>query len=509
MSSNRTKESAKSFLFTIILQLEKIIIGFIIPQLFLRTYGPEIHGLTSSITNILSYLTLVNAGLGTASIQALYAPLGRKDSHETNAVLNAVSRFYRQTGIAYSILVVLMAFILPSVVGNQVESITVIVLMIVMGSSGVLGYILQAEYKVLLQADQKLYVVSVVNVIIMALNSIFQVVLILYKVHIIFVQLVPVATIIVSFVLFRRYVLKNYGYLDRKIAANMKALSKRWSAFTHQIAGLVVNNIPILLLTVCIRDLVLVSIYSVYQLVFRELYLLMTSVFSQATVASFGQLGAVSDYESIKRNYKLYEYAFYMTVSVVYSVSSVMILSFVDLYTISVKGVQYVDEKLAVLFIIVGIANNLRVPGVTMINAYGLYKETQWRAILEAMINFVVSVAMIQIIGIYGVLFGALASFTYRTLDIILYSNARILKQSSKVTLFRALRVIVIVVINLLFFKFVFNLQSSNWMHWFVNATIVGGCSCCLTFAINYIIEPKTAKDIFTMTKAVFLKRRV
>ena len=50
----------------------------------------------------------------------------------------------------------------------------------------------------------------------------------------------------------------------------------------------------------------------------------------------------------------------------------------------------YVDVKLAVLFMLIGFANNIRIPCLTMINAAGHFKETQWRAILEAVINITV-----------------------------------------------------------------------------------------------------------------------
>ena len=78
----------------------------------------------------------------------------------------------------------------------------------------------------------------------------------------------------------------------------------------HQLAGLVVYNTDVTLLTL-FGSLVQVSIYSVYNLVFQKLYELLTNIFSSGTLASFGQLMSENKRESLLRNYDLYEYGYY------------------------------------------------------------------------------------------------------------------------------------------------------------------------------------------------------
>ena len=122
--------------------------------------------------------------------------------------------------------------------------------------------------------------------------------------------------------------------------------------------------------------------------------------------------------ESLLRNYDLYEYGYYIIITFVYGVSASMILPFVSVYT-----KKYTDIPYAVLFMLIGFANNIRIPWGTMINAAGHFKETQWRAILEAVINITVSLLLIKPLGMYGLLIGTICSFAYRTTDIIYYSH--------------------------------------------------------------------------------------
>ncbi len=86
----------KNVLFAMLLQMITIIFAFIVPKLLINYYGAQIHGLTNTISSLISYLTLVESGIGAASVQSLYSPLQRQDYKSVNADLNAVTIFYRK-----------------------------------------------------------------------------------------------------------------------------------------------------------------------------------------------------------------------------------------------------------------------------------------------------------------------------------------------------------------------------------------------------------------------------
>ena len=60
-----------------------MILGILIPRLFIVSYGSETNGLLSTITQIFTYLALLQAGIGTATVNALYKPL---DNNECNVI---------------------------------------------------------------------------------------------------------------------------------------------------------------------------------------------------------------------------------------------------------------------------------------------------------------------------------------------------------------------------------------------------------------------------------------
>ncbi|EXJ23346.1 O-antigen flippase Wzx [Alkalibacterium sp. AK22] len=487
----RKKATIQNAVFEFSYQLVMISFGFIIPRLFLTYYGPTIHGLTSSITNVMSYVLLLNAGLNTASIQALYDPLNKKDIRRLNEILNAIRQYYIQTGMAFTASVVLLALILPYFIPEVPVNI-VFWLMLVMGMQSTLTSFLISKHTVLLQADQKLYVATLFNIVALVLRGVIQILLIRRASSVILVQAIPTIAILVVMLLQNHYVKRHYKGLDKQVKGDKRALSKRWSAFLHQIAGLVVNNTDILILTIVTGDMVLVSIYAVYQLVFSHLYSLMKTVFAQGSVASFGSLMLTQDREALKSNYELYEFLYFSVVTVIYSVTSIMILPFVRLYTAGANDVSYSNPTIALLFVAIGIANNLRVPGDTLINAGGYFKETQWRAMLEAAINLLVSLMLIQRMGIYGLLVGTMASFGYRTIDIILFSNRQILKQTARKTFYRAAKVILIVLLNVSVFTLLFPLNIVTWLDWILSSIYTGIFSVATAAVFSLIFEKKS-----------------
>ena len=71
-------------------------IGILIPRLFILSYGSEINGLQSSVAEFFTYIALIEAGVGDASVQALFGPLARKDYKTANGILSATTFFYNR-----------------------------------------------------------------------------------------------------------------------------------------------------------------------------------------------------------------------------------------------------------------------------------------------------------------------------------------------------------------------------------------------------------------------------
>ena len=140
------------------------------------------------------------------------------------------------------------------------------------------------------------------------------------------------------------------------------------------------------------------------------------------------------------------------------------------------------------LFTIVGIIQSIRQPALTIICAAGHYKETQYRAILEAVLNLSVSLFLVGKLGISGVLIGTIVSFSYRSLDVIFYNNKYLISKTLKTTINRLLRNVIVFVIVMVFFKTI-SYNVTSWGGWFIYAIITAVVSSVLIIGVNFLFE--------------------
>ena len=154
-----------------IYQIVIMLIGMITPRLLLIAYGSEINGLVSSVTQFISYFSLVQAGLSGASIFALYQPLAQGDKRKISAIVTATRNFYYRAGLMFLVLLTTMSLIYPLFVKTeQLSPILVAILIFVIGFNSIIDMFLLAKYTALLSADQRHYILSIGTTISSLLN---------------------------------------------------------------------------------------------------------------------------------------------------------------------------------------------------------------------------------------------------------------------------------------------------------------------------------------------------
>ena len=132
-----------------IYQIVIMLIGMITPRLLLIAYGSEINGLVSSVTQFISYFSLVQAGLSGASIFALYQPLAQGDKRKISAIVTATRNFYYRAGLMFLVLLTTMSLIYPLFVKTeQLSPILVAILIFVIGFNSIIDMFLLAKYHI-------------------------------------------------------------------------------------------------------------------------------------------------------------------------------------------------------------------------------------------------------------------------------------------------------------------------------------------------------------------------
>lgn len=83
--------------------------GLILPPLIIKNYGSEINGLLASLKQTVSYMAIVEAGIGAAAVAALYKPLSDNNILLQNRILATTRLFYYKSGCVFSILLIVIS----------------------------------------------------------------------------------------------------------------------------------------------------------------------------------------------------------------------------------------------------------------------------------------------------------------------------------------------------------------------------------------------------------------
>ncbi len=493
MKASRKKASILNIAFALVNQFILVIYGLLIPNLILNTFGANLHGYTSTVNIVINYMGLLNAGLVPVAVQAMYAPLAKCDNRGISAVFNAVDKFFFKAGCYYIIAVIGASIVLPFIARGEVPIYEAAGLMLAMGATNTLDCFLYSKYLTILQADQKLFIVSWVDTIANILRLILQCILIFTHQDIIIVMAVPALMLVFRSIILRRYCKKYYSYVDRTVEPNYNSMSQRRDSVFKKIAWLITSNTDMFILA-CVGSLIQVSIYSVYNMIFSQLYNVVV-IFSNGILASFGQLIAENKKEKVVRAYNIYEFLFCGLAGFIFSVTASVILPFVSIYTKNLSNIPYVDAKLVTLFIINEFFRYLKLPCDTLINAKGHFKETKWSAVTEASINLIVSLILLKPFGMYGLLIGSIVSNIYITLYTIIYAHKHIIEKAITQSIFRLLRTIVIIIINVSIYKYFINVYiMKSWLEWLEYAVITSVVSMIVVGSISLITEPSMIK---------------
>ncbi len=506
MTTSRTKKFMYNSLSTALYQIVVMLVGFVTPRVILQFYGSELNGLVSSINQFITYFSLIEAGIAGAATFSLYKPLAENDHDGVSAIVSATKKFYNQSGMLFVGLVALMAATYPFLVKTEDLSVpAVAILVLALGAKGFLEFFTLAKYRVILTADQKTFVISNASSVYIILQMIIIVVLAMLRVNIVVVYSVAILALWTRSFLLRRYVRRNYPYINYKAKPNVHALDQRWDALFLQVLGAAQTGAPVLLATV-FTSLTEVSIYSIYNMVFTGINGVL-SIFVNGLSSGFGDVIARKETKTLQHSYKDFEFIYYIIITIVYTVAAVMLLPFIRLYTRGITDANYIQPIIALLFVVNGLLYNLKTPQGMLVIAAGMFKETRYRSLAQALIIIVGGAILAPFFGLVGILIASCLSNLYRVIDLLFFVPHRITKLRVWLTLKRMLLSVALCtllppLVGLIPF------DQQGFIYWIGQAIVVTILVGGVVILINYLLDHNQLNFVYTRFKKLLKKRR-
>lgn len=416
----RTRNSLLNSVTSLLLEIITIVCGFILPPLIIRTFGSKYNGITSSITQFLSYVSLLKSGIGGVTRASLYKPLHERDTNGISAIVMATEKFMRQIAMIFAVFLLIFALIYPFAISREFPWQFSSSLVLILGIGSFFQYYFGFTYQMLLQADQRLYISSLVQIFTTMANTLVAVLLIKIGCSIHIVKLGSAVVFSLNPLFLNIYVRRKYK-INRSVPPNTSAISQRWDSFAHQISNFVHGNTDVVILTL-FSSLSEVSVYTVYAMVVTGVRKLVYTLAS-GMEAAFGNMLAKKENELLRRNMELLEFIIFYAAGFFFSCTIVMIVPFVHVYTSGIQDVNYIRPIFGILLCIAELLWCIRIPYQSVVLAAGRFKETRNGAIAEPIINIVISVCLVFRFGMIGVAVGTIAAMAFRTVQYAVYMS--------------------------------------------------------------------------------------
>lgn len=407
---SRTKNTVLNFLSKSFVLILSTVLSFISRTIFIKILGNSYLGVNGLLSNVLMMLSLSELGIGTAITFSLYKPIAENNKEGIKALMHFYKNAYRVIGIFVFVLGLILMLFLDYLVPDpgNVTNLKLIFIIYVVNST--LSYFI--TYKnTLLIADQKEYLLLKSNTFFSILNIVLQILsLILFRNYIIYL-LVNVVVSFIQRVYVNYYITQLYPYLNdkeydkldkselRTIIVNVKAM------IYHKIGDYCINGTDNIIISM-FHQIISVGIYSNYNLIFTSVNGFIGMIYSSMT-ASMGNFIASESDERKLEIYKVIDFIGFWLYGFSAVCFYVLITPFITLW---IGNENLLSHAILIVLVINNYMFGMRVPLFTIKSAAGIYDQDKFVPMIQSIVNLVVSIILIQKVGLIGVFLGTLIS---------------------------------------------------------------------------------------------------
>lgn len=494
MLDTRFGRAKKNIAVSLVCQLVTLLCGLIVPRVLLAAFGSELYGATTSITQFLSYIALLEGGIGGVARSVLYKPLADSDHESVSRIMAEIKVFFRVIGCIFLGYVLIIACGFKQISGLEaLDWMTSFLLVGAISLSTFGQYFIGISNAVLLQAAQRSYITNFINILATLINAVAVCILVRLDCGIVTVKLVS------SLIFFLRPV-AMWLYVRRKFRlASVRRrketyLTQKWSGLGQHIAFYLHSNTDVVILTL-FADLYSVAVYAVYNMIVSHIQSLVTS-FTSGMEALFGDMLARKEYDDLHKAFGNYETILSLVSVILFGTMLTMILPFIRLYTADITDVDYHAPALALFLTASALLYCLRSPYHALVIAAGHFRQTQAAAYGEAAVNVLLSIVLVHFWGLPGVAFATMLATALRFGYYVFYLSKHIFFRKKVLFLRRFL-------INLLAMSASVAagmavsrvLPIDHYAHWAicacVNCLLIG----MITLAVNFVFCRRELTD--------------
>lgn len=502
----RSKNVFFNMIATFIELLITTITSFIVPHYIILAYGSNVNGLIVSITQFLSYISLIESGIGAIGRASLYKPLSEHDDDLLSKNAMALEKFYRNISYIFLAYLVVLAALFPVLVDDEFGWLYVSSLVVIQGMSTFVQYYFGITCQTVIQADQRKYISSLLNSLTLLVNAVLTVILIDVGANVHTVKIVGTIAFAIRPIFLYRYA-KRYYHLNSNAKPNDAILSQRWDGLAQHIAFFVHKNTDIAVLTL-LANVKEVSVYSVYMLAVSGCSKIV-SVFTSGFEAAFGNMIAKGEKDVLSKRFKICALLTFQATVVFFSSAGVVLTPFIRIYTRGITDANYLRPTFGIIMLVAEAVYSIRIPYQAVVYAAGHFKQTRNGAIAEAAINIGLSVALVPFWGIDGVAIGTLVAMSIRTAQYIAYYHRVIMEENATPQIIKLMAISCVEIIGIILVSKLLPMETITvFASWLISSVIIVSVSGAIVGLFTAVFYWNEFKQIVTIVIHLFRKRR-
>lgn len=411
MAQDRIKKVGKNLTFSYVATFANTLASFVLRTIFIKVLSEDYLGINSLFTDVLNILSFAELGIGNVMNFALYKPVADGDNEKIKSLMAFYKKAYRTIAFIIAGLGLLLLPFLNFIINNpnNIEHIKLYYLVYLYNT--VVTYFVSYKHSIA-NAEQKNYVVSIINSIAYLVTAIVQgIVLVIFRQYLIYLISASVV-LTIRLIVESKYFDKKYPILKENDIQPLD--EKELKSINKNVRGLIIHKLS----DVCVNqtDSILISMFSNvatlglisnYKLIMNAISGYISTIFS-STVSTLGNIVAVEKREKQLEFFNAYNFINFW----IYGFSCLAFFFLLKPSVIVLWGEKYAIDQYYVLFICL----NFYISG--QLSAYcnfkaanGSFTDDRYFVLFIALLNLVVSIILAKTIGLVGIYVGTTITY--------------------------------------------------------------------------------------------------
>ena len=411
---SRTKNAIRNTGFGILSRVMNLLLGFATRTVFIYHLGSTYLGVNGLYSDILNLLSFAELGFGSAMTFAMYKPVAEEYTEKVLRLLKFYRKIYTIVAALIAGIGIILVPFLPSILkgADWLSSHDLRIYFLIYLFDTVASYFVTYKYSYL-NALQKNYIHTNIDTIVTTIARIAQIITIMATEDFLKYLVVNSVILLVSKVCISKYLDKKYPILATKTTSDLAPEEKHSiyqevrGLIVHQFASVTVQSTDsILIASLTSAGVLAVGYVSNYNLLMHAVLAFAIIMFSSVT-SGFGNMAAVSSPDSFHNVFKRINYLNFWVYGFCSIAFWILIPPFIGLWIGPDKLID--DASFTLITIHCYLYGQSMIYNNARIAKGNFSKDKKW-ALIQAIVNLVVSYIGAKLWGLVGIYIGTIVS---------------------------------------------------------------------------------------------------